>query len=124
MKRKGMTLQELIIAILVLLALLLLFLIGSRACRNMKEHASGINPCRENCIQYEKALLKYQVCKNLEPESLIDPKKVLIHDGLNPAEFKCPKGGTYTFKEKIPPLGESLVECSLPEHKTKKLTDH
>lgn len=121
--KKGMTLLELIVMVIVLAGLILILYIGARAWQRVQN--SDVDLCRENRTQYEKALLKYRACKDLGQDSIIDPEKVLIHDGLDPSEFKCPKGGVYIFSKSIPPVGVPSITCDILEHQKKtKVTEH
>lgn len=107
-KQKGMTLLELTVVILVLISLLVALFMGVRTLKQ----SIPTRKCLSQQEQYEFALLRYVGCKNLKEGSKIQSKDVLIHDGINSDDFKCPEGGTYTFDDFLQFTKKPAIQCS------------
>ncbi|MEN9921267.1 MAG: hypothetical protein RLZZ517_245 [Candidatus Parcubacteria bacterium] len=102
-----MTLLELAVMIITLSSFIAILFVGARAFRLSQIPIE----CQANQKLFETELRKYRSCKDLKPGDLLNPDNVLIHGGINPEEFKCSEGGTYTFLPQIPPTG-TAIKCS------------
>lgn len=113
---RGMTLLELTVVILVLLALIAILFIGARAWKR----GSDRTICIINLQNVQKGVRSYSNLYGfVEGASAPDLKNKIIGIGRFVETLpSCPATGTYTFGETygidtIPPIGELYMRCDL-----------
>jgi type II secretory pathway pseudopilin PulG len=120
---EGMTLLELTVVILVLLSLISILFIGSRAWKRGSDRAG----CVLNIHNAQNAVRAYQNVRALPDGASLNMFTDLTGYGkfleVNP---ECPGGGEYEHISHIPYPGELALVCSLAsseEHLPKNLSD-
>ncbi|MEP4076188.1 type II secretion system protein [Haloferula sp.] len=107
---KGMTLLELTVVILVLLALIGTLFSGARAWVRGSDKAS----CVMNIRKVQQAVRSYQNLNGLADGAALNVTSDLIGSGnFIETVSICPAGGTYTYGTTIPTLGTLVLSCSL-----------
>jgi len=106
----GVTLIELTVVILVLLALMTTLFIGARAWKKGSDRTG----CIMNIRNVQQAVRSHQNLNGLNDGATID----VVNDLVGPEKYLnttpvCPGGGTYTFASTIPNLGDLAATCSL-----------
>ena len=107
---KGLTLIELTVVILVLLALISVLFIGGRAWKRGSDRAG----CIMNIRNAQQAVRSYQNLRGLNDGATYD----FAVDVVGPGNFietypNCPGYGSYTPSPTIPNLGTLAITCSL-----------
>lgn len=117
-ERKGMTLLELTVVILVLLSLVAVLFIGGRAWKRGSDQAL----CVLNIRNVQQAVRSYANIYGYSPGDHVEGlKSKIIGFGKFVEEIpECPAGGVYTYGEDfgedtIPPIGTVYLRCSLAE---------
>lgn len=108
--RKGMTLLELTIVILVLLSLISILFMGARAWMRGADRSG----CIMNIRNAQTAVRAYQNTRGISEGVSIN----MMTDIIGPTNFmalnpQCPGGGTYQLIDHIPYAGELAIECNL-----------
>jgi len=116
--KKGMTLLELTVVILVLLSLISILFIGARAWKKGSDRAG----CLMNIRNVQQAIRSYGNMQALNPGATIPGSKtasqVLIGSGLFMENAPtCPGAGTYSGLDgtTIPNVGSVLLSCSFSD---------
>jgi type II secretory pathway pseudopilin PulG len=108
--RPGITLIELTVVVLVLLSLISIFFVGSRAWKRGADRAE----CLLNYRRVQQAVRSHQ---NLGQLAVGAPLNVLTElvgiDKFLESEPECPGGGSYTYATTVPDYGDLAVGCSL-----------
>jgi prepilin-type N-terminal cleavage/methylation domain-containing protein len=113
--KKGMTLLELTVVILVLLSLISILFIGARAWKKGSDKAG----CIMNIRNVQQAVRSYQ---NMNAKNVADTYTVgstsSAGDIVGPGAFvevtpTCPGAGAYTIVSAIPEVGTLAMTCSL-----------
>ncbi|MEM9236349.1 MAG: hypothetical protein AAGB14_06175 [Verrucomicrobiota bacterium] len=105
-----MTLLELTVVILVLLALITTLFAGARAWVRGSDRTS----CIMNIRKVQQAVRSYQNLNGLADGASLDVNGTLTGSGnFIETATVCPAGGTYTYATTIPPLGTLVMTCSL-----------
>lgn len=106
----GLTLIELTVVILVLLALISVLFIGARAWKRGSDRAA----CIINIRNAQQAVRSFQNLRGRNDGSAINFNTDLVGIGNFIETFPvCPGGGTYTPATTIPTLGTLALPCSL-----------
>lgn len=113
---RGMTLLEMSIVILVLISLISLIFIGTRAWKAGSDRAR----CIMNIHNVQKAVRGYANLYGFEPGSVTSDLtgQVIGFGRFIESTPKCPNHGEYSFGEDygtdtIPPIGTLYMKCSL-----------
>jgi type II secretory pathway pseudopilin PulG len=107
---KGMTLLEMTVVILVLIALITTLFAGARAW----VRGSNRSTCVINIRLVQQAVRSHQNINALSVGASLDiPGNLTGPDKFIQATSVCPAGGTYTYATTIPPLGTLAMTCSL-----------
>ena len=112
--RRGMTLIELTVVILVLLSLITILFIGARAYKRGSDRAG----CTMQIRQLQVAVRSFANLNNFDPGVDVAPL-VLEDEVIGAGKFmelapECPAGGNYTLGgNTIPALGSLYLSCSL-----------
>ncbi|MFD0894096.1 prepilin-type N-terminal cleavage/methylation domain-containing protein [Luteolibacter ambystomatis] len=116
--KKGMTLLELTVVILVLLSLISILFIGARAWKKGSDRAG----CLMNIRNVQQAIRSYGNMQALTPGATIPASKtatqVLIGSGLFMENAPtCPGNGTYAGLDgtTIPNVGSVLLTCNFAD---------
>ncbi|MFD0892465.1 prepilin-type N-terminal cleavage/methylation domain-containing protein [Luteolibacter ambystomatis] len=116
--KKGMTLLELTVVILVLLSLISILFIGARAWKKGSDRAG----CLMNIRNVQQAIRSYGNMQALNPGATIPASKtatqVLIGSGLFMENAPtCPGNGTYSGLSgtTIPNVGTVLLSCNFSD---------
>lgn len=104
----GMTLLELTVVILVLLSLVAILFIGSRAWKRGSDRAG----CIMNIRQAQMSVRSYQNLNDFPQGHTLDMVADVIGGGFM-NDPVCPGSGTYTHLNYIPAVGELVTTCSL-----------
>ena len=105
-----MTLIELTVVILVLLALVSVLFIGGRAWKKGADRSG----CIMNLRNVQQAVRSHQNLNDLNVGATIDIASDLIGaDNYLQTTPVCPGAGSYTLGSEIPDLGTLVMECSL-----------
>lgn len=119
---RGMTLLELTVVILVLLSLISVLFVGTRAWKRGSDRAG----CIMNIRNVQQATRAYQSMNQLaEGETINLFLTVLAPDGFA-KDPKCPANGDYEHIDHIPYYGELAITCSFAideDHLPKQYTD-
>ncbi len=106
----GLTLLELTVVILVLLALIAVLFIGGRAWKRGSDRAG----CIMNIRNVQQALRSHQNLSGVPDGATINITSDLVGaDNFLRTEPTCPSDGTYTFASVVPDLGTLAMTCSL-----------
>lgn len=106
----GLTLLELTVVILVLLALIAVLFIGGRAWKRGSDRAG----CIMNIRNVQQAMRSHQNLNGVPDGAPIDIVADLVGgDNFIRTEPVCPGTGTYSMASTIPDLGTLAIECSL-----------
>lgn len=108
--RRGLTLIELTVVILVLLALITVLFIGGRAWKKGADRSG----CIINIRNVQQAIRSHQNLTLMNDGAPID----ILADLVGPGNYvestpACPGGGTYAYVSNIPSLGTLAMTCSL-----------
>lgn len=107
---RGLTLIELTVVILVLLALVTVLFIGGRAWKRGSDRAG----CIMNIRNAQQAVRSYQNLFGRNDGAPLDFNADLVGTGNFLETFpSCPANGTYTPATTIPALGTLVISCSL-----------
>ncbi len=108
--RKGMTLIEVTVVVLVLLSLLMVLFIGAQAYKRGSDRTG----CIMNIRNTQQAVRSYQNMNRYVEGRSLDVAVELVGDGkLMEAWPTCPGIGIYSYGSEIPPTGTLLMSCSL-----------
>ena len=136
-RKAGMTLLELTVVILVLLSLISILFIGARAWKRGSDRAG----CIMNIRNVQQAVRGYQNMYGLgdgvapttdgsgnavpgQGASLPTSKIIGAAAGYLENPPTCPGGGTYSYIERVPALGELYATCSLATTLEHEPTSH
>lgn len=114
-RRRGMTLIEMTVAIIVLLAFLTMTFIGVRAWKRGSDRAA----CLMNIRHVQQALRGHANMNGLVAgDPLVPPdepeRTVIGPNTFIPSMPRCPGRGMYRFSGPlVPPIGELFMTCSL-----------
>jgi prepilin-type N-terminal cleavage/methylation domain-containing protein len=108
-RKKGMTLLEMTVVILVLLSLIAILFTGARAWIRGSDKAG----CIINIRHVQIAVRSHQNFNGLADGSSLDISSAII----GPSNFieaapVCPANGSYTYATTIPSTGELALTCS------------
>ena len=114
--KRGMTLLELTVVILVLLTLISVLFFGAKAWKRGSDRAT----CILQIHSVQKGLRSYANLNGFSPGDAATSLKAQVI-GLGKfieVEPKCPATGTYSFgqtygTDTIPPIGDLYMQCSL-----------
>lgn len=110
-----MTLLELTVVILVLMALISMLFIGARTWKKGSDRAGCIMTLRK----VQQAVRGYQNTHQLLDGAPLDIAGQLVGPGkMIESEPRCPGGGTYTLASNVPLPGVMAVTCSLSTPET------
>lgn len=106
-RKRGITLLELTVVIVVLLSLMVILFVGARSWKKGSDRAT----CIMNLRSAQMLVRGYQNTRVLPEDTSIN----MFTDILNPAGItpRCPGGGDYDHIGYIPPAGELVMWCSL-----------
>lgn len=108
--KKGMTLLELTVVILVLLSLISILFIGARAWKKGSDRAG----CIMNIRNAQQAVRSYQNMNAATVGAAIVLSDLVGPENFLPVSPACPEStGTYTALATVPPLGTLYLPCSL-----------
>ena len=108
--KKGMSLLELTVVILVLLSLMTLLMIGTSTWKRGADRSA----CILNIRNTQNAVRAYQNVRGVPEGSLINiPTQVMGPGGFLEIIPECPGGGIYTPLDHIPYEGELAITCNL-----------
>jgi len=120
--QKGLTLIELTVVILVLLALITVLFIGGRAWKRGSDRAG----CIMNIRNAQQAVRSYQNLSGLNDGAAFTFSTDIVGTGNFLETFPvCPANGSYTPATTLPGLGTLALPCSLAtseEHAPKEYT--
>lgn len=107
---KGLTLIELTVVILVLLALITVLFIGGRAWKKGSDRAG----CILNIRNAQQAVRSYQNLRGLPDGAPLNFSADIVGSGNFVETYPlCPAIGTYTPATTLPGLGTLVLPCSL-----------
>ena len=110
-RQRGTTLIELSVVIAVLLMLVGVLFIGITAWKNGANKAA----CIINLSSIQKAVRGYQNMNRLASGATLSVA-TLTSAGFWRVQPKCPGGGKYTFKGRVPAAGVAYTICNLAGH--------
>lgn len=107
---RGLTLIELTVVILVLLALVAVLFIGGRSWKQGADRSG----CIMNLRNIQQALRSHQNLSGKATGATINiPVDLVGADNFLQTTPQCPGAGTYSFASVIPDLGTLAAQCSL-----------
>lgn len=109
--RKGMTLLEMTVVILVLLSLIAIFFVGARGWKRGSDRAG----CIINIRKVQVAVRSYQNLYNIPAGAVLDFEIDIMGVDSFVREAACPGGGKYTRSTQVPDVGELALNCSLAD---------
>lgn len=110
LRPSGLTLIELTVVILVLLALVTVLFIGGRAWKRGSDRAG----CIMNIRNAQQAVRSYQNLWGKNDGATLDFNADIVGAGNYIESFpSCPANGTYSPTSTIPALGTLVISCSL-----------
>ena len=119
-RAKGMTLLELTVVILVLLALVSITFVGARTWKKGSDRAG----CIMNLRKTQQAVRAYQNTHQLADYTPFDMATELMGPGKYlEVEPRCPSGGNYNQATTIPGPGEMVMTCSLASGESHEIAD-
>jgi prepilin-type N-terminal cleavage/methylation domain-containing protein len=111
--KKGMTLLELTVVILVLLSLISILFIGARAWKEGSDKAG----CIMNIRNVQQAVRSYQNMNAQNAGATLASTAITGAGNFLEVAPVCPGAGTYTYKSAIPEVGTLYVTCGLSSTK-------
>jgi prepilin-type N-terminal cleavage/methylation domain-containing protein len=112
--KKGMTLLELTVVILVLLSLISILFIGARAWKEGSDKAG----CIMNIRNVQQAVRSYQNMNAKNSGDALTAADITGAGNFLEVPPVCPGAGTYTYGTTIPEVGTLFVDCSLSASKS------
>lgn len=108
-----MTLLELTVVILVLLSLISILFIGTRAWKRGSDRAA----CLMNSVNVQKAVRGYQNMNQLNDGAPLVHTGTIVGPGLMlEQEPVCPEYGAYLWGTTIPARGTAYIDCHDPDN--------
>ena len=116
----GMSLLELTVVIVVLVALISIMMLSASAWKTGADRAK----CILNLSRVQKAARSYQNMNQVAVGSPFEPSLLLGASGFLEVLPDCPSGDAqYKFATEFPPSGVMFVTCSISLHKPPSTND-